>query len=279
MTHTTPSINRRTALAGAAGIATAGAAGLTVAPAAWAAPAARRTLRKGDSNHDVKYFQWKIRQAHFWPGATNDGFYGAQTEQAVWAVQKAYGLTRDGVVGAKTWAAIMRQSPVPVRTTKGSIIEVDIDRQLLFWIKDGKIMEIHNTSTGNGEGYWFNNKWYPHAKTPRGTWRSMWNEDKGWRVGQLGRMWRPFFFAPGGYAVHGSGFIPPYPDSHGCVRLSIKAMDRLIARGAIKWSTDITVYGTGPNQDPVGAGSFGAAASGAPDHVRDLGLRDVRTSI
>ncbi len=28
-----------------------------------------------------------------------------------------------------------------------------------------------------------------------------------------------------GIALHGSSFIPPYPDSHGCARLSTAAMD------------------------------------------------------
>ncbi|WP_374929158.1 peptidoglycan-binding protein [Kytococcus sedentarius] len=273
-----PIITRRQAVTSSAALAAAGAAGLAMAPSASAAYRVnRRTLRKGDRNDDVLYFQRKVRSAGFWPG-TPDGVYGAQTEQVVWAVQKAYGLKPDGVVGQKTWLAAIRQPNIPVKTTKGKYIEVDLDRQLLFYVVDGKIQQVHNTSTGNGKGYWYNKKWYPHAKTPRGTWRSMWNEDKGWRVGQLGRMWRPFFFAPGGYAVHGSTFIPPYPDSHGCCRLSVKAMDHMIATGAIRWDRDITVYGTGPNQDPL-SGQFGAGTSAAPQHVVELGLTDVRSTI
>lgn len=272
----TTNITRRTALAGGAAAVAGGTAALTPATGAAAAYRVnRRTLRKGDRNADVLYFQRKAKQAGFWVG-TPDGSFGAQTQQVVWAVQKAYGLTRDGVVGQKTWLAVIRQPRIPVKTTSGTYIEVDLTRQLLFYVKAGKLVEVHNTSTGNGKGYTFRGKWYPHAKTPRGTWRSMWNEDKGWRTGELGRMWRPFFFAPGGYAVHGSTFIPPYPDSHGCVRLSIKAMDHLIAIGAIRWDRDITVYGNGPHQDPLGVG---ATASGAPQHVTDLGLTDVRGSI
>lgn len=273
-------LTRRQAVTGAAALAAAGSAGLTGAPAASAAYVVnRRTLRKGDSNEDVLYFQRKARQAGFWVGTLN-GVYGAQMQQAVWAVQKAYGLTRDGVVGQKTWLNIIRQPQIPVRTTSGSYIEVDLDRQLLFFVREGQIVEIHNTSTGNGEGYYYKDRYYPHARTPRGTWRSMYNEDDGWRQGELGRMWRPFFFAPGGYAVHGSTFIPPYPDSHGCARVSIPAMNHLIATGAIAWHRDITVYGTGPHQEPLDASAGrGAARASAPEHVVDLQLTDVRSTI
>ena len=37
-------------------------------------------------------------------------------------------------------------------------------------------------------------------------------------------MYRPRYFN-GGIAVHGYGSVPPYPASHGCVRVSLAAMD------------------------------------------------------
>ena len=37
---------------------------------------------------------------------TDDGFFGPQTEEAVIAAQKLFGLTPDGVVGEQTWDAI-----------------------------------------------------------------------------------------------------------------------------------------------------------------------------
>ncbi|WP_462417223.1 L,D-transpeptidase family protein [Kytococcus sp. Marseille-QA3725] len=284
MTHENALIvDRRHALTGAAAVAAGGAAALAGAEGASAAYRVnRRTLRKGDRNDDVLYFQRKARQAGFYPGKP-DGIYGFQTQQVAWAVQKAYGLVRDGVVGQKTWLKVIRQPQIKVRTTSGTRIEVDLDRQLLFYIKSGELQEIHNTSTGNGEGYEYRGKYYPHARTPRGTWGGMWNEDDGWRNGELGSMWRPYFFAAGGYAIHGSRFIPPYPDSHGCVRLSIKAMNHLISIGAMRWNRDTLIYGTGPNQDPEGASVAGAAsgsaAGGAPQHVVDLRLKDVRSTI
>jgi lipoprotein-anchoring transpeptidase ErfK/SrfK len=46
----------------------------------------------------------------------------------------------------------------------------------------------------------------------------------GWDKSPLGRLYRPKYFN-GGIAVHGYLSVPPYPASHGCVRVSVPAMD------------------------------------------------------
>lgn len=72
------------------------------APRAVAAPAsARPTLRKGDRGPAVVELQKGLRI-----GA--DGSLGPATHAAVVALQQRAGLTQDGVVGAKTWAALGR---------------------------------------------------------------------------------------------------------------------------------------------------------------------------
>ena len=43
-------------------------------------------------------------------------------------------------------------------------------------------------------------------------------EIDGWRDAPLGMLWRPKYFN-GGIAVHGAPSVPPYPASHGCVRM------------------------------------------------------------
>lgn len=58
-----------------------------------------RTLRKGDTGDDVVTLQKSLR---LFP----DGIFGKVTEDAVRAFQRSKGLTADGVVGAKTWAAL-----------------------------------------------------------------------------------------------------------------------------------------------------------------------------
>lgn len=57
------------------------------------------TLKRGSRGADVKTLQGKLNLAQ-------DGIFGPITEEAVRDFQKRKGLTVDGIVGAKTWAAL-----------------------------------------------------------------------------------------------------------------------------------------------------------------------------
>ena len=65
---------------------------------------ARPILRQGASGQDVEYLQTLLCDVG--QGIAVDGKFGPATTQAVKAFQKAQGLTVDGIVGAKTWAAL-----------------------------------------------------------------------------------------------------------------------------------------------------------------------------
>ena len=60
-------------------------------------------------------------------------------------------------------------------------------------------------------------------------------------MSHLGRLWRLKYFN-GGIAFHGSGFIPGYPDSHGCARLSISAMDFFYDANLAPMGSQVWVY-------------------------------------
>ena len=65
---------------------------------------ARPILRQGASGQDVEYLQTLLCDVG--QGIAVDGKFGPATTQAVKAFQKTQGLTVDGIVGAKTWAAL-----------------------------------------------------------------------------------------------------------------------------------------------------------------------------
>ena len=65
---------------------------------------ARPTLSLGSTGDDVKDLQ-KVLNGTVADLAV-DGVFGKQTQEAVMAFQKQYGLTVDGVVGPKTWAIV-----------------------------------------------------------------------------------------------------------------------------------------------------------------------------
>ena len=205
--------------------ATLAASGAVTMLAAAPSQAAWPTIRKGASGQHVVALQQFLAQRGYWCG-TPDGYFGALTQQAVFAIQKARGLTRDAIVGRDTLSALADWALPPILDEGAGIrVVVDLERQLLTVLSDGLLKLTLNTSTGNGEPY----DWYGReldANTPAGAFEVFSTYSNGWQTGPLGDLYRPQYFN-GGIAVHGSDFIPPYPDSHGCCRVSVPAMDML----------------------------------------------------
>ncbi|CAN5272355.1 hypothetical protein BH20ACT24_BH20ACT24_14950 [soil metagenome] len=77
------------------------------------------------------------------------------------------------------------------------------------------------------------------AVTPTGEY-SVERKIEGLRVSALGTLYRPAYFV-GGYAIHGSPSVPPYPASHGCVRVTNPVMDLIYERLAL--GTPVQVHG------------------------------------
>ena len=68
------------------------------------------TLRRGDRSNEVKKLQLFLNYLNCNAGAV-DGDFGPATEAAVKRLQRANGLTVDGIVGPVTWQAINVKSP------------------------------------------------------------------------------------------------------------------------------------------------------------------------
>ena len=116
-------------------------------------------------------------------------------------------------------------------------MEVDLSRQVLFLVEDGRVTEIYDTSTGSGQPYEVDGD-VRIARTPLGTF-AIGRKIDGWRESVLGTLYRPAYFY-GGYAIHGNPSVPPYPASHGCVRVTNQVMDRLFDR--LDYGTPVLVY-------------------------------------
>jgi lipoprotein-anchoring transpeptidase ErfK/SrfK len=107
-------------------------------------------------------------------------------------------------------------------------------------VTGGEVTRILNTSTGSGAHYTAPDGHTGDAVTPTGTFRVLRQVD-GWRTAPLGRLYRPKYFQ-GGVAVHGYASVPAYPASHGCVRVSLPAMDMLWGAGQMPIGRRVTVY-------------------------------------
>jgi N-acetylmuramoyl-L-alanine amidase len=220
----------------AATTASAAAASAASAAAASAARASRRaalassaTLRPGSKGTAVLAAQKRLAGLGYWLGEP-DGVYGPETAHAVTALQKVAGLDRDGVLGPKTAKALAAGTRPKARSTRGDVLEVDLAHQVLFVVHHGHVRLIFDTSTGSGEYYTSGGR-RKHAVTPKGTFKVYYVVD-GWDPGPLGRLYRPRYFN-GGIAVHGYPSVPPTPASHGCVRVTIGAMDHIWSAGLL----------------------------------------------
>lgn len=211
----------------------------TTTTAAPPPPSADGTLEAGESGDEVAALQARLAELGYWMGAP-DGSYGQLTRQAVMAFQKAEGLSRDGVAGPATLAAIETAGRPAPHDPSGTHLEIDLARQLLLVVVDGQTQWVVNTSTGNGEAYAAPGGGTAVASTPPGSFRVQ-REIDGLRQAPLGTLYRPKYFN-GGIAIHGAGQIPAQPASHGCARVTNAAMDMLWSSGVAAIGTPVHVY-------------------------------------
>ncbi|MFC0006351.1 L,D-transpeptidase family protein [Micromonospora siamensis] len=197
------------------------------ATARYALATTQPTLRQGSRGAAVTTLQRRLAALHYDLG-TIDGDFGPSTFHAVVAFQKVNGLSRDGIVGPNTWAKL--SSPVipkPRYRHSGLSLEANLSRQVLYLARDGQVIRILDASSGKAS-----------TPTVRGNF-SITRRIDGWRQSDLGMLWKPNYFYRG-YAVHGATSVPNYPASHGCVRVTIPAMNRLW--GTIKVGLPVHVY-------------------------------------
>lgn len=205
------------------------------------APAGTRAemLRRGDRGPQVLALQRRLDALGYWLG-TPDGSFGLLTEQAVYALQGVAGLTRDGVVGTRTRAALAAGTRPVARSHHGAVTEIDRDAGVISFVRGGVVALVLHTSTGTFEQYRHGGRQLL-ADTPEGRFPITWVYD-GWREGALGRLYRPRYFHPDGIAVHGYPSVPAFPASHGCARVTVAAMDMVWARDLMPRNGTVWVY-------------------------------------
>lgn len=162
----------------------------------------------------VHHLQRQLSEHGFYRGPL-DGEYGPMTSQAVMAFHKHLGLERSFSWQPDDWRYLEELEPVRFRGERG--IEVDLDRQLLYYHRGPDDVAIIPISSGNGERFVNRTGRLVTARTPEGEF-TLRSHVPGLRVSYLGALWKPWYFY-GGYAIHGSSSVPAYPASHGCVRV------------------------------------------------------------
>jgi peptidoglycan hydrolase-like protein with peptidoglycan-binding domain len=200
-------------------------------------PAEPAKLRSGSEGRAVEELQRRLADLGYQVHEA-DGQFGPETHHAVVAFQKVNRLGRDGVVGPLTRKALERpRVPGPRSRKAGFHVEADLTLQVVYLVKDGKIQEILDASSGSGQNYTVDGD-VRVAVTPLGSFQIQRKIDA-WRKSDLGLLYRPAYFT-GGYALHGAPSVPAFPASHGCIRITTTAMDRLFDRLPV--GTPMLVY-------------------------------------
>jgi lipoprotein-anchoring transpeptidase ErfK/SrfK len=165
---------------------------------------------KGASVTGTRAVQRRLAELHYLPRSAVDGRNGYRTQQAVIAFQAWEGLARDGIVGPVTRAALAEaRRPRPRASGPSRRIEVFRDKGVALVIRKGRTKRAIHVSTGVPD---------PSTVTPAGRFEVFRKEVNSWSVPF--QQWLPYasyFFE--GIAFHEYASVPPYPASHGCVRV------------------------------------------------------------
>ncbi len=161
------------------------------------------TLRKGSHGRFVLLLERRLVALHYRLVGIDRSF-DFRTADAVMAFRKVQRMKRTTVVDAAVWRALADPIvPRPRAATRRFHIEVDQTRQVLYTVKDDEVTGIIHVSTGK-----------PSTPTRDGSF-FVTRKIAGYSPH---RLYYPSYF-DGNRAIHGWPDVPPYPASHGCVRV------------------------------------------------------------
>jgi hypothetical protein len=165
------------------------------------------TLSYGSTSPALPTLLRQLGALHYAIPSVSDSFTGDVLE-SVYAFEKVQGLDRTGVVDARFWTRLANpRIPKPRYPNPADHIEIDKNHQVLYIVRGGQISMIIPVSTAGIAGYY----------TPEGKF-AIYRKVVGYDPSPLGVLLNPMYFV-GGYAIHGNPSVPPYPASHGCVRV------------------------------------------------------------
>ena len=157
-------------------------------------PSPLEPVSQGDEGDFVLNLQRRLIELGYWVGEP-DAKYSSLTTQAVMAFQKYNSMERTGKADQATVDALSLATRPVARTTEGDIAEVDKKRQIVFLVRGGKVEWVFNTATGTGRSYTETGTSGKQvsgvASTPDGNFAINREIASGWRISELGQLWRP----------------------------------------------------------------------------------------
>lgn len=165
-----------------------------------------RSVYSGERSLSVRFLQNMLRAKGYVIGAL--GVYDARTQRAVQAFRKMTNMSRTFTANEGVFQALQAgQGGFSVRyRSHGRHVEADLTHQVLALIgSDGKADRLYTMSSGK-----------PSTPTVLGSYRVYMREPG---TNSHGMVYSNYFIR--GYAIHGYYEVPPYPASHGCLRVPV----------------------------------------------------------
>jgi hypothetical protein len=164
------------------------------------------TLKLGSRGAAVVRLRAALSRLGYLPPGGSGSTFDDRTWHAVVALQGWSGLPRTGTVVRSTWRALARGvRPRPWGGLRRGV-QIDTRRQVMLLVEGGRVVRAIHVSTGAG------------GRTPLGHFSVYRKERLSWSVPFS--VWMPYAsYFRGGFAMHAYPSVPPYPASHGCVRV------------------------------------------------------------
>jgi lipoprotein-anchoring transpeptidase ErfK/SrfK len=174
----------------------------------------RARARTGARGPVVRLLQAQLDRLRY--AVARTGVFDDATARAVMAYRKVNGLERSFAASAAIIRrALAGRGALKVRYPKaGHHVEADLSRQVIALIDGARVVRTYHTSTGS-----------PATPTVLGSFR-VYLKSPG--TNAKGMVHSSYFIR--GYAIHGYPSVPPFPASHGCLRVPIPS-----ARAIYDW--------------------------------------------
>ncbi len=184
----------------------------------------KRAASYGSTGLVVRLLQRQLKARGYVVG--QPGIYDGRTARAVAAFRKLTGMSRTEVASSDVFDKLARGAGYyKVRyPDHGHHVEADLTHQVLALIDGGKVERIYPISSGAPVTPTVLGSYKVYMKTP-GT-------------NQKGMVYSSYFIR--GYAIHGYVSVPPYPASHGCLRVPVP--DAIPIYNWVKFGDTVDVY-------------------------------------
>lgn len=193
-------------------------------------PQQATVVPRGPAPPDPAGVQKRLVALRYLPAQAVTGRWDDRTFHAVTAFQAWQRLSRDGIVGAQTLAALETASPPKPAGNPGGGRHVEVYRakSVTLLVDRGRLVRALHSSSG-AKGY----------ETPTGSYTIFRKERNSWSVPY--KQWLPHAsYFHRGIAFHGQASVPARPASHGCVRLP--AVEAPRAHDFMRIGTGVSVY-------------------------------------